>query len=175
VAEATNVAGNRGKSAICADGKRRGIGRPFVRGVSGNVRGRPKSDFDVQALARQHTPAAIQALAAALKRPQHAVAAAQVLLDRGYGKPQLNIHSEHDVSVLHLLAAEAMGRQLVPTIEHAMTVNGAVIDTQKVQSQPAENGSDAARHLQAAQANGAELAPAIEAAAALASEETSNE
>ena len=59
----------------------------FVRGKSGNPGGRPKAALDVQALARQHTPAAIAALVAALKNERERVPAAQALLDRAWGKP----------------------------------------------------------------------------------------
>jgi Family of unknown function (DUF5681) len=38
------------------------IPMPFKPGQSGNPSGRPKSDYEIQALARAHTPAAIEAL-----------------------------------------------------------------------------------------------------------------
>ena len=43
---------------------------------------------DMQALARDHTAAAIQTLAECLRDPRHKVAAAVALLDRGWGRPQ---------------------------------------------------------------------------------------
>jgi hypothetical protein len=68
-----------------------GKGRPFQRGVSGNPGGRPKVLGDVQELARQQSPEAINTLVAIMqdqKAPHAArVAAANSLLDRGYGKP----------------------------------------------------------------------------------------
>jgi len=68
-----------------------GKGRPFEKGVSGNPGGRPKVLGDVQELARQQSPQAISTLAAIMgdeKAPPAArVAAANALLDRGYGKP----------------------------------------------------------------------------------------
>ena len=68
-----------------------GKGRPFPKGVSGNPGGRPKVLSDVQDLARKRSPDAINTLAAIMddqKAPPAArVAAANSLLDRGYGKP----------------------------------------------------------------------------------------
>lgn len=55
-------------------------------GQSGNPGGRPRVVADIQALARQHTEAAVRALVAALGSPRERVAAAQALLDRGYGR-----------------------------------------------------------------------------------------
>src|SRR5215475_12262961 len=68
-----------------------GKGRPFQKGVSGNPGGRPKVLGDVQELARQKSPEAINTLSNIMhdeKAPPAArVAAANALLDRGYGKP----------------------------------------------------------------------------------------
>jgi hypothetical protein len=68
-----------------------GKGRPFPKGVSGNPGGRPKVLGDVQELARHKSPEAITTLANIMldeKAPPAArVAAANALLDRGYGKP----------------------------------------------------------------------------------------
>jgi hypothetical protein len=93
------------------------VGRPFERGRSGNPGGRPKAVVDVQALAREHTTAAIQTLVAALKDPRHKVAAATALLDRGWGKPQITVHAQHDINMLHLIAAQAVGADLVQELD----------------------------------------------------------
>lgn len=68
-------------------GKRRGSGRRWPKGVSGNPGGRPKVVEEVRSLARQHTVDAVNALVSALKRQGERVAAAKVLLAYGYGPP----------------------------------------------------------------------------------------
>ena len=69
----------------------RGKGRPFKPGQSGNPGGRPRVLRDVQELAREKSPEAIETLSNIMhdtKAPRAArVAAANPLLDRGYGKP----------------------------------------------------------------------------------------
>ena len=63
----------------------------FKPGQSGNPSGRPKVDKTLKALAREHTAAAIERLAAIMNdkgaSPSAQVAAATALLDRGHGKP----------------------------------------------------------------------------------------
>lgn len=62
---------------------------PFVKGQSGNPGGRPKETGEIRELARKHGPEAIRTLALHMAGddPRVAVAAAQALLDRGFGKP----------------------------------------------------------------------------------------
>ena len=79
-----SVAENSDKTAI-----REVWGRPFQPGQSGNPGGRPKDISIVRDLARTHTSDAIQTLVSIMRdgRKEAArVAAAQAILDRGWGK-----------------------------------------------------------------------------------------
>jgi hypothetical protein len=76
---------------------------------------RPRAALDVQELARQHTPTAI----AALSNPGERVQAAQVLLDRAWGRPAQAIAADAKtppLATLHLIAAQAVSRAVV--LEH---------------------------------------------------------
>ena len=77
-----------------AERKRRGRGRPFKRGQSGNPGGRPKAIAELRDLAREHSPEAIETLVKAMRAATDArvrVAAAVALLDRAWGKPALEV------------------------------------------------------------------------------------
>ena len=71
---------------------RRIVGRPFPKGQSGNPGGRPKELRDVTELARSHTTDAIKTLVAAMNSDSAPwatrIAAANAILDRGWGKPR---------------------------------------------------------------------------------------
>jgi HEAT repeat protein len=71
---------------------------PFKPGQSGNPSGRPKEHAHIKALAREHTEAAIAALVAGLSddNGRTRIAAAEALLDRGYGKPAQAISGDPD-------------------------------------------------------------------------------
>jgi hypothetical protein len=62
----------------------------FAPGQSGNPGGRPKGIREVEAIAREHTAAAIKTLVTIMNDPKAPpagrVSASQALLDRGWGK-----------------------------------------------------------------------------------------
>ena len=66
------------------------VGRPFPKGASPNPGGRPKGFEDIQARARDLCPLAIEKLGQILLRPKASdsavIRAAELLLERGYGK-----------------------------------------------------------------------------------------
>ena len=78
----------------------------FKPGQSGNPGGRKKGLPELEALARSHTAAAIQALVDALTDPRLKVHAAEALLDRGYGRPTQRIDAQ--VNVLDSLNADEL-------------------------------------------------------------------
>lgn len=71
---------------------------PFEKGRSGNPGGRPKEDNEVKRLARAQGAAAIARLAEWMvsDNPKASVAAAQALLDRGFGKPTQPLANDED-------------------------------------------------------------------------------
>lgn len=88
--------------------KRRGRGKPFQPGVSGNPGGRPKVLEEIKSLAREHSETAINTLAAIAGDPKAnasaRVAAANVLLDRGYGKPLQTV--EANINLIDRMTAD---------------------------------------------------------------------
>ena len=91
------------------NGKQRQLGgrsgKGFLPGQSGNPGGRPKDIGGVQDLARQHTALAIETLVQIMQhgdRDAARVAAAQALLDRGWGKAVQSIETA-DVTPLRII------------------------------------------------------------------------
>jgi len=109
-------------------------GRRFVKGQSGNPRGRSKSIIQVAALARQYSPKAIKLLAEVMEREDaplsSRITAAIALLDRGCGKP---------AQAVDLIKRELDARQLraLPDDELIAIIGGATAEPVA-----ATNGSD---------------------------------
>lgn len=81
---------------LTAQSSKKPRGKPFVKGQTGNPGGRPKLPEDVKhvrELARQYTASAVAALVEVLESDSASgkVAAANALLDRGWGKPEQQI------------------------------------------------------------------------------------
>jgi hypothetical protein len=77
--------------------KQRTAPMPFQKGKSGNPGRRPKIIADVREFARAHTATAMNTLVEIAENkkapPAARVAAANSLLDRGYGKPEAKIEA----------------------------------------------------------------------------------
>lgn len=71
----------------------------FQKGQSGNPGGRPKVAEEVRKLAQEYGQEAIEKLAALMRGddPRVSQAAAQALLDRGFGKPAQTIDLDANV------------------------------------------------------------------------------
>lgn len=81
-------------------------GRPFPKGTSGNPGGMPKGVAEVKALARQWGPQAIETLANIMLRgssERARIAAADALLDRGFGKPTQPIAGDDEAPALRIV------------------------------------------------------------------------
>jgi len=70
--------------------RRRGKGRPFKKGESGNPKGRPPIDYNIKAACQKLAPNLIEILKniAESEDAKHAdrIRAADILLDRGFGR-----------------------------------------------------------------------------------------
>ena len=91
--------------------KSRSANGQFPKGQSGNPGGRPRDEQKVAELARSYTTEAIETLVELMRSGNDERVrgtAAQALLDRGWGKPKLEVVSDEAgyVQALRALAAE---------------------------------------------------------------------
>jgi hypothetical protein len=112
----------------------------FAPGQSGNISGRPKSISPVVALAREHTVAAVQALAEIAVKGKNESArthAATALLDRAWGRPAQSI--ELDLQLTKSLATmtlEELQQLRERYAAFAITAPATVIDHDASEEQP---------------------------------------
>lgn len=110
---------------------------PWQKGRSGNPGGRPRRGYydgpSITELARTYTPDAVKALALALHHPATRVPAAVALLDRGWGKPDINVHTKSEQTVLHLIAAQAISEEILSSVRSVSTqIEGTVDDANEL-------------------------------------------
>ena len=120
-------------SVLSASKRRRGIGRPWAKGCSGNPRGRPRTTVDVREMAQAYGVAAINRLAMmgglavdALGQPIKGaeseatqLSAIRELLDRGYGKPTQPVEGDGErPSTVVFHWAKAGETDDAPVVEH---------------------------------------------------------
>jgi len=77
--------------------RRRGPGKPWVKGQSGNPGGRPCLPAELKALAQAKAADAIKIavqLMESAESEQVRLAAANVIMDRGYGKPAQHVDAD---------------------------------------------------------------------------------
>ena len=78
--------------------RRRGPGRPFKKGESGNPAGSKPRDPELQALAREYSVPALRRIISIMESPETeddtALRAAGMIIDRGYGKAPQKIEAE---------------------------------------------------------------------------------
>ena len=80
----------------------------FISGHSGNSGGRPKDEYKVAELARSHTTEAIETLVGLMRTAKDERVrgtAAQALLDRGWGKPKVEVVTEEKQDYIAALKA----------------------------------------------------------------------
>ena len=95
--------------------KSRSANGQFLKGQSGNPGGRPRDEQKVAELARSYTSEAIDTLVELMRHGRDdrvRGTAAQALLDRGWGKPKVEVVSEASGGYLEALQA-ANGRKSV--------------------------------------------------------------
>ena len=99
----------------------------FQPGKTGNPKGRPTLPFDVREMARAHTTTAIATLVFHARRksnPSAAVRAAEILLDRGWGKATQVVDAR--ISVIDQMS-DAEQRSLLAALRQ-LAANEALAD-----------------------------------------------
>jgi hypothetical protein len=131
------MADNSGRNS---EARRRGPGRPWAKGESGNPGGRPKMERTILELAREHTEDAMRTLIDIAKDrkapPSARVGAAQAILDRGWGRATQVI----DATVRSELTVEEIDARL------AALVAGLAAADEEHSCSTEQPGDDAIKH-----------------------------
>jgi Family of unknown function (DUF5681) len=96
------------------------VGRPFVKGQSGNPGGRPRVVAEVRELARAQAPEAITELVRLTKEAKSEtarIAAIKELLDRAYGKATQFVAAENDEHSLKDMNLEELRARTIAKFE----------------------------------------------------------
>ena len=114
--------------------KRENNGR-FLPGFTANPSGRPKVVGEIRELARQHAPAAFTRVCELVQSqdPRIALAAAQEILNRAYGRPVQAIESEVrkvDMGALWLEATKRVNEE-ARAAEQAKVIEGNAVEAQQ--------------------------------------------
>jgi hypothetical protein len=119
------------KYYLRSGGDQEGVMR-FEKGQSGNPGGRPKGDGEIRELAREHTEMALRTLAEIAERGENEsarVAAANGLLDRGWGKPAVPIGADDLPTVITFRMGD---RDLRPPKDVTPTADSRLLPTPRL-------------------------------------------
>jgi hypothetical protein len=86
----------------------------FISGFSGNPSGRPKDEYQVAELARSYSTEAIETLVDLMRNAKDdrvRGTAAQALLDRGWGKPKVEVATSEKADG-YLVALQAVSKRV---------------------------------------------------------------
>src|SRR5262245_39803414 len=102
--------------------------KPWQPGHSGNPGGRPQASLEVRALARDHTAEALQTIVEIMRHGRSdavRLAAAEAILDRGWGRPTQAITGPEDEPFQATAVAHAVKQFRERTLGLTAGIEGA--------------------------------------------------